>query len=141
MRPHAPSGARSGACVFMNQSGRHRGSERLKMASIGPATPDILSIFDRFFAPHSYSLTLFEPRQRPTFNCIILAFRADFHVPQLILPHLFMNFIVTPFSPFCQSFLMFPAFSISSAKNYFKFCLTKIKYYLFLRCRLTHKIQ
>lgn len=141
MRPHVPAGVRQGARVFMNQSARHRGSEGLKMAFLTPATPDILSIFDRFFAPHSCSLVLFEPRQRPTFNCIILAFRAHFHVPWLISPRFFWHFIVTPFSPFCQSFLIFPAFSVSSATNYFKFCLTKTKYYLFLRCRLTHKIQ
>lgn len=141
MRPHVPAGVRSGAHVFMNRSGWYRGSEGLKMASMGAATPDILSIFFRFFAPHSCSLELFERRQRPTFNCIILAFRAHFHVPWLISTRLFMNFIVTPFSPFCQSFLVFPAFSISSATNYFKFCLTKTKYYLFLRCRLTYKIQ
>lgn len=141
MRPHVPAGVRSGVRDIMNQSGRLRGSEGLKMASMGATTPDILSIFDRFFAQHSCSLELFWFRQRPTFYCIILAFRAHFHVPRLISPRLFMNFFVTPFSPFCQSFLVFPAFSISSATNYFNFCLTKTKYYLFLRCRLTHKIQ
>lgn len=141
MRPHVPAGVRSGARGTMNQSGWHRASEGLKMASMTPATPDILSVFDRFFAPHSCSLTLFEPRERPTFNCIILAFRAYFHVPRLICPRFYWLFIVTPFSPFCQCLLGFPDSFVSSATNYFNFCLTKTQYYLFLRCRLTHKIQ
>lgn len=141
MRPHVPAGVRSGVRGTMNQSARHRGSEGLKMASVTPATPDILSIFDRFFASHLCSLRLFGPRERPTFNCIILAFRAYFHIPWLILARFFWHFIVTPFSPFCQCLLAFTDFFDSSAMNYFKILLTKTKYYLFLRCRLTHKIQ
>ena len=141
MRPCAPSGVRSGAPAPAGGIDRKNVSEGLKMASIGPATPDILSVFDRFFAPHSCSLRLFWFRQRPTFDCIILAFPAHFHVPQLVWPCLLLHFIVTPFSPFCQSFLAFPDFQFSSATNYFKFYLTKNKYYLILRCRSTHKIQ
>ena len=135
MRPHVPAGVRSGTRAPAGGSASVIAAEGLKMASIGPATPDILPIFDRFFASHSCSLRLFWFRQRPTFYCIILAFIAHFHVPRLILPRLFLLFIVTPFSPFCQSFLMFTDFSNSSATNYFKFYLTKTKYYLILRCR------
>lgn len=141
MRPHVPAGVRSGTRAPAGRKFMNRAPEGLKMASVTPATPDILSVFDRFFAPHSCSLRLFWFRQRPTFFCIILAFPAHFHIPQLILPRILLHFIVTPFSPFCQSFLAFPDFCVSSAIKFFKFFLTKIKYYVFLQCRSTHKIQ
>lgn len=141
MRPHVPAGVRSGTRAPAGGIASDIAAEGLKMTPCGSTTPEILSIFDRFFVRHSCSLRLFWFRQRPTFYCIILAFPADFHVPRLILPRFFWHFIVTPFSPFCQSFLMFLAFSISSATKYLNFFLTKTKYYLILRCRSTHKIH
>lgn len=94
---------------------------------MAPATPDILLVFDRFFASHSCSLVLFWPRERPTFGCIVLAFRGHIHVPWLVWLRVRRLAAVIPFSRFCQSFLAFPAFSFSSAKNYFNFYLTIIK--------------